>query len=40
MKPKITICIADDHPVFLAGMKSIISLEKHLKILGSAENGK
>jgi len=40
MKPKITICIADDHPVFLAGMKSIISLERNLKILGSAENGK
>ena len=40
MKPKITICIADDHPIFLAGMKSIISMELHLKILGSAENGK
>lgn len=39
MNTKITICVADDHPVFLAGLGSILSKEKDLTIVSSAENG-
>lgn len=35
----ITITIADDHPIFLAGLKEIISDDKELEIIGSASDG-
>jgi len=40
-KPKneIKIVIADDHPVFLSGLRMIIESEPNLKIVGEAANG-
>lgn len=35
----IKIIIADDHPVFLAGLKEIISYDNTLEIIGSATEG-
>ena len=35
----IKIIIADDHPIFLAGLKEIISYDNDLEIIGTAPNG-
>lgn len=40
MENKITIIIADDHPIFLAGLLSVISRREDIEILGQADNGK
>ncbi|NUM72655.1 MAG: response regulator transcription factor [Ignavibacteriaceae bacterium] len=39
MEPKISIFIADDHPVFLAGLISIIGRRDDAEICGQATNG-
>jgi len=36
---KIRIVIADDHPIFLSGLKQILSAEKSIEIIGEAYNG-
>lgn len=40
MGKKIRIVIADDHPIFLQGVVSILSKRMDLKIIGQANNGK
>lgn len=39
MDKTIDIIIADDHPVFRAGLKQILESEEALKIIGEADNG-
>lgn len=39
MEKTIDIIIADDHPVFRAGLKQIIESEPFLKVIGEAANG-
>lgn len=39
MENKITLCIADDHPVFLAGLISVIGRREDLEICCQAVNG-
>jgi DNA-binding NarL/FixJ family response regulator len=39
MDQEITIVIADDHPLVRQGLRQVIQLEPHLKILGEAANG-
>lgn len=39
MDKKITIIIADDHPLFREGLKQIIGYEKKFEIIGEAGNG-
>jgi DNA-binding NarL/FixJ family response regulator len=39
MKQEIRIVIADDHPLVRQGLRQIIELEPHLKIVGEAGNG-
>lgn len=39
MKKEIKVFIADDHPVFLRGLRMIIDGEPDLKIVGEAANG-
>ena len=34
------ILIADDHPIFRAGLKEILSKEKEVKLIGEAETGR
>jgi len=40
MKTKINIVIADDHTLFIEGLKSILQTEKNLNIIGTTTNGK
>lgn len=37
---KISIVIADDHPMFRAGVKQSLEIDKNLTIIGEASNGK
>lgn len=37
---KVKIIIADDHTVFLDGLKSLIEADHELQVIGQAENGK
>jgi DNA-binding NarL/FixJ family response regulator len=39
MKQKPTLVIADDHPIFLHGLKSILETEGDVTIIGEAGNG-
>lgn len=39
MSPEIKIIIADDHPVFRAGLRQIIEMNPDLKVAAEAENG-
>lgn len=39
MKREIRIVIADDHPLMRQGLKQVIELEPHLKVIGEAGNG-
>ena len=39
MKNEINIIIADDHPIFREGLKSIIAADPGIKILGDAADG-
>lgn len=39
MKQEIRIVIADDHPIVRQGLKQVIELESHLKVIGEAGNG-
>jgi len=39
MDAEIKIIIADDHPIFLNGLKQIISDDGNIKIIGDAEDG-
>jgi len=39
MKKEIKVVIADDHPVFLKGLRMIIESEPNLQIIGEASNG-
>jgi two-component system response regulator DegU len=36
---KQTVIIADDHPIFLNGVREILTELRHLELLGSAKNG-
>ena len=40
MKKEIKIVIADDHPLFRAGLKQTLEAEQNFKVVGEAENGK
>ncbi|RYG56091.1 MAG: response regulator transcription factor, partial [Alphaproteobacteria bacterium] len=37
MKSLVTVAIADDHPVLLAGIASLLSSDQHYRILGQAD---
>jgi DNA-binding NarL/FixJ family response regulator len=39
MKKEISIVIADDHPLVRQGLRQVIEIEQHLKIVGEAGNG-
>src|SRR6476660_3325134 len=39
MNKEIRIVIADDHPLMRQGLRQVIELEPHLKIVGEAVNG-
>jgi DNA-binding NarL/FixJ family response regulator len=39
MKQEIRIVIADDHPLMRQGLRQVIEIEPHLKIVGEAGNG-
>lgn len=38
-KPKIRLMIVDDHPLFRAGLRRVLELEKDLEIVGEAADG-
>lgn len=38
-RKKIRIIIADDHPIFLSGLKQIIEEDENIDITGTADNG-
>ena len=40
MKNKIKIIIADDHPVFIQGLLSVLSEEESIEVIGQASDGK
>lgn len=40
MEKEISIIIADDHPIFLLGLKEILESDAGLNLLGTAENGR
>ncbi|HMS64687.1 MAG TPA: response regulator transcription factor [Ignavibacteria bacterium] len=39
MSIKVKIVIADDHPIFLSGLKQILAADKSIEIIGEAYNG-
>jgi DNA-binding NarL/FixJ family response regulator len=39
MEAEITILIADDHPVFLKGLKQIVEAEQGLRVIAEAQDG-
>lgn len=39
MDDQMTILIADDHPVFRAGIRQVLATEARLTVVGEAENG-
>ena len=39
MKKQINVLIADDHPIFRSGLRSIIEADALLKVIGEAEDG-
>jgi DNA-binding NarL/FixJ family response regulator len=39
MSVKISILIADDHPVFRAGLRQVVEMNPDLKVVAEAENG-
>lgn len=39
MSKTIKIIIADDHPIFLSGLKQILAADNTIEIIGEAENG-
>ena len=39
MSNKITVLIADDHPIFRKGLREIIEAEPSLQLVGEAEDG-
>jgi DNA-binding NarL/FixJ family response regulator len=39
MNPEISILIADDHPVFRAGLRQVIEMTAGLKVVAEAEDG-
>ena len=39
MSGKIRIVLADDHPIFLSGLRSLIQAERDLELAGEASNG-
>ena len=39
MKKQINVLIADDHPIFRSGLRSIIEADALLKVVGEAEDG-
>lgn len=39
MQSKVKILIADDHPVFISGLKNVINANSELEVVGEAENG-
>ncbi len=39
MATKIKVCIADDHPIFLSGLKGIIDASRNFEVVGEAKNG-
>lgn len=40
MNKKITVIIADDHPIFRNGLRQMLNEEDDIKIIGEADNGK
>ena len=39
MENKITIIIAEDHPLFRDGLKTMLNLDNRFEIIAEAENG-
>ncbi len=39
LPPKVRVMIVDDHPLFRAGLRRVLELEKDLEIAGEAANG-
>ena len=39
MRKEIRILIADDHPIFRSGLRSMIEADALLKVVGEAEDG-
>lgn len=37
---KITVVIADDHPIFRGGVRMVLEMDSNFKVLGEASNGK
>ena len=39
MTDKIRVALADDHPIFIAGLRNLIEAENDLELVGEATNG-
>jgi DNA-binding NarL/FixJ family response regulator len=39
MTTKIRVMLADDHPIFLTGLRNVIAAERELELVGEATNG-